>query len=69
MIRRRVSHRRRLASIFKDQKRGAAEKHLIENHVDTNGNYLHNDEDSIWGYNDEMMKNEDKKFIKVLHKH
>lgn len=41
---------------------------LMQSHVDANGNYLH-DEDSIWGYNDEMMKNEDKKFIKVLHKH
>jgi hypothetical protein len=42
---------------------------IMDRTVDANGNYIHHDEDSIWGYNDEMMKAEDKKHIKVLHKH
>lgn len=44
-------------------------KTFINGHLDANGNYIHDHQDSIWGFNDEMMKNEDKKFIKVLHKH
>lgn len=44
-------------------------KTYVNQHVDANGNYIHNAEDSIWGFNDEMMMKDDKKFIKVLHAH
>jgi stearoyl-CoA desaturase (delta-9 desaturase) len=72
MIRRRVlrtgdgSHK--LSKINNDEE---LLKTFINGHLDANGNYIHNHdhEDSIWGYNDEMMKNEDKKLIKVLNKH
>lgn len=42
---------------------------IMDRSVDANGNYIHNAEDSIWGFDDEMMKAEDKKYIKILHKH
>ena len=44
-------------------------KTFMEHSVDANGNYIHKEDDSIWGFNDEMMKAEDKKYITVLHKH
>lgn len=72
MIRRRVlrtgdgSHK---YAKIKDEKE-LLKTFIMERTVDANGNYIHNDEgDSIWGFNDEMMKEEDKKYIKVLNKH
>lgn len=71
MIRRRIlrtgdgSHK---LSQIKDSKE-LVKTFIMDHTVDANGNYVHNEEDSIWGFNDEMMKAEDKKYIKVLHKH
>lgn len=37
--------------------------------IDVNGNYVHLEEESIWGYNDELMSEEDKKCIKILNQY
>lgn len=71
MIRRRVlrtgdgSHKYSKIKDSKDQ----LKQYIMNRSVDANGNIIHHDEDSIWGYNDEMMADEDKKYIKILHKH
>jgi hypothetical protein len=42
---------------------------IMNQTVDSNGNVIHNEEDSIWGFNDEMISEEDKKFIKIINQH
>lgn len=70
MIRRRVlrtgdgSHR--YANMKSDE---LLQKFILDKAIDSNGNIIHNAEDSIWGFNDEMLADDDKKYVKIMHKH
>ncbi|KAG5671196.1 hypothetical protein PVAND_001407 [Polypedilum vanderplanki] len=44
-------------------------KFILSQAIDKNGNIIHNEEDSIWGFNDEMLPAEDRKYIKIINKH
>jgi hypothetical protein len=44
-------------------------KQFLSQSVDTNGNIVHHDEDSIWGFDDEMLPAEDRKYIKIINQH
>lgn len=37
--------------------------------TDANGNHIHHDEDSVWGWDDDALPEEDKKYVKITHAH
>lgn len=43
--------------------------YVKERTTDANGNHVHHDEDTIWGWDDEAMAEEDKKYVTISHKH
>jgi len=42
---------------------------VLQKSIDENGNMIHGIEELCWGYEDELMSDEDKKCIKVLKQH
>lgn len=36
--------------------------------TDANGNHIHHEEDTIWGWDDEAMPEEDKKYVTIIRK-
>jgi stearoyl-CoA desaturase (Delta-9 desaturase) len=40
--------------------------YINERTVDANGNHIHHEEDRIWGWDDQAMSPEDKKYVTVL---
>jgi hypothetical protein len=42
---------------------------VLQKCIDENGNMIHGTEELVWGYEDALMSEEDKKCIKVLKQH
>ena len=41
---------------------------VLQKSIDENGNMIHGSEELVWGYEDKLMTEEDKKLIKILRK-
>jgi hypothetical protein len=39
--------------------------YIHERTVDANGNHIHHEEDTLWGWDDDAMPEEDKKHVKI----
>lgn len=43
-------------------------KYIKDRTTDANGNHIHHPEDTIWGWDDAAMPEEDKKYVTILSK-